>query len=128
MRKTISLLALAIAASTNVALASNVESATLKNVAIVKYDVSPLCVAISKGDLTTVKKFIEYGMNINETKNGMTPLMFAARYNQPEIAKLLIEKGAKVWEKDLNGFTALQHAEAGKAEKVIEVLKSVPRK
>lgn len=128
MKKTISLLGLALVAATNVALASNVETPTSKNIAIVKYDVTPLCVAISKGDLSTVKKFIEYGMDVNEAANGLTPLMYAARYNQPEIAKFLIDRGAKVWEKDNNGYTALQHAEAGKASQVVEILKQAPKK
>lgn len=128
MKKTISLLGLALLAATNVALASNVETSTSKNVAIYNSDVTPLFVAISKGDVATVKKFIEYGVDVNESRNGMTPLMYAARYNNAEIAQFLIEKGADVSAKDNNGFTALQLAEGGKATKVIEVLKAALKK
>src|SRR4051812_36723780 len=60
------------------------------------FNASPLCVAISKGDIEVVKKFIEYGASINEYSNGMTPLMFAARYNNVEILKLLIANGADI--------------------------------
>ena len=67
--------------------------------------VSPLCLAISKGDIATVKKFIELGSNVNEKSRGMTPLMYAARYNKAEIIKLLIANGAKLKIKDDKGFT-----------------------
>ncbi|WP_313807005.1 ankyrin repeat domain-containing protein [Flavobacterium sp.] len=128
MKKTISLLGLALVAATNVALASNVETTNSQAIEIVNYDATPLCVAISKGDVTTVKKFIEYGANVNERNNGMTPLMFAARYNNAEIAKILLDNGADLNAKDNNNKTALQHAEAGKAEKVIEVLNQYKKK
>lgn len=128
MKKTISLLGLALIATANVALASNVETSTSKNVAIVSYDVTPLFVAISKGDVATVKKFVEYGVDVNESKNGMTPLMYAARYNNAEIAKFLIEKGADISAKDNNGFTALKLAEGGKATQVAEVIKAASKK
>lgn len=128
MKKTISLLGLALIATANVALASNVETSTSKNVAIVNYDVTPLFVAISKGDVATVKKFVEYGVNVNESKNGMTPLMYAARYNNAEIAKFLIEKGADISAKDNNGYTALKLAEGGNATQVAEVIKAASKK
>lgn len=129
MKKTISLLGLALVAASNVTLASNVVTPASKNVAaIVQFDATPLCVAISKGDVTAVKKFVEYGMDVNERKNGMTPLMFAARYNQPEIAKFLIEKGADIYAKDNNDFTALKHAEAAKATQVIDIIKEASSK
>lgn len=128
MKKTISLLGLALLAATNVALASDVETSTSKNVAVYSFDVTPLFVAISKGDVVTVKKFIEYGIDVNETKNGVTPLMIAVRYNNAEIAKFLIEKGADVDAKDLNGRTALQLAEAAKATQVAEVIRTASKK
>ena len=124
MKKTISLLGLALMAATNVALASNVEGSTSKGISVVKYDATPLCVAISKGDIATVKKLVEYGVDVNERKNSMTPLMYAARYNNAEIAKFLIEKGADVYAKDDNGFTALKHAEAVKHTEVAEIIKA----
>ncbi|RAR49089.1 ankyrin repeat domain-containing protein [Flavobacterium lacus] len=93
-----------------------------------KYYATPLCVAISKGEVDVVRKFIEYGADINETTNGLTPLMYAARYNQVEIIKLLLAKGANLKAKDERGFTALNHAENSKATEAIEFLKNHSKK
>jgi ankyrin repeat protein len=125
MKKTIIILGLALVAFTNVAGASTVStvSTVTTSTEIVNYDNTPLCAAIMKGDLATVKKFIEYGANVNEEANGMTPLMFAARYNKVEILKYLLEKGADKKLKDENGFTALKYAENSKALEAIDYLK-----
>ncbi|MGS2741208.1 ankyrin repeat domain-containing protein [Sinomicrobium sp. M5D2P17] len=85
-------------------------------------NVSPLCLAISKGDVETVKKFIELGSDVNEKSRGMTPLMYAARYNKTEIIKLLIANGAKLKVKDDKGFTALKHAELSNAAEAVSVI------
>ncbi|WP_317163834.1 ankyrin repeat domain-containing protein [Flavobacterium phycosphaerae] len=84
---------------------------------------SPLCTAIYKGDLTTVKKFVEYGADVNEESNGMTPLMFAARYNKVDIIKYLLEKGAKKEVKDERGYTALKYAEFSNSQEALAILK-----
>ncbi|MBA4154985.1 ankyrin repeat domain-containing protein [Flavobacterium sp.] len=89
-----------------------------------KYYATPLCVAISKGEVEVVRKFIEYGANVNEKTNGLTPLMYAARYNQVEIIKILLEKGADAKVKDDKGFTALDHAENSKATEAVAILKN----
>lgn len=84
---------------------------------------TPLCVAISKGEIAIVKKFVEYGADVNERSNGMTPLMIAARYNKVEIIKFLLEHGANLNAKDDKGFTALKHAELSSAKEAILILK-----
>ena len=86
---------------------------------------TPLVLAITKGDITVVKKFIEYGVDVNEMTNGKTPLMYAARYNELEIVKLLLEKGAKTNIKDSNHFTALDYARISNANEVFEYLKNL---
>lgn len=86
---------------------------------------TPLVLAITKGDVSVVKKFIEYGVDVNEMTNGKTPLMYAARYNNLEIVKLLLDKGAKTNIKDSNNLTALDYARISKATEVFEYLKNL---
>lgn len=88
-----------------------------------KTDVSPFCKAIAKGDFETVKKMIELGADINKKSAGLTPAMYAARFNKVEILKLLISKGADLKAKSDTGFTAKRYAEisnAFEAKAVIE--------
>ncbi|RZJ66134.1 MAG: ankyrin repeat domain-containing protein [Flavobacterium sp.] len=122
MKKSIVYLGIALVSFINVSMANetttSVSSAKIENV----YGNTPLCVAISKGDLEVVKKFVEYGADINEKSNGMTPLMIAARYNNVQITEYLLSKGAKADEKSENGFTALRWAEASGAKEVAAVL------
>lgn len=123
MKKTI-ILGLALVAFSNVALATNVQSATPKFELVKEYkNPTPLAAAICKGDVETVKKFIEYGADINEKSNGMTPLMLAARYNNVEIINLLLAKGANLKEKDEKGNSALKYAELSNATQAAERLK-----
>lgn len=83
---------------------------------------SPLAVAIAKGDVETVKKFVSYGIDINEKSNNMTPLMLAARYNKVEIINLLLENGANVKTTNSKGFTALKYAQLSNAAEAVTVL------
>ncbi|MGC4041335.1 MAG: ankyrin repeat domain-containing protein [Flavobacterium sp.] len=122
MKKTIIILGVALVAFTNLAGASTVSTASSASITVVEGN-SPLCNAILKGDIESVKKFIEYGANINEMSNGLTPLMFAARYNKVEILKYLVEKGADKQIKDERGNTAMKYAENSKSVEAIEFLK-----
>ncbi|KGO83403.1 ankyrin repeat domain-containing protein [Flavobacterium beibuense] len=126
MKKTIIYLGLAIFAFSSAAMASTTVQPASAGFELVKeyYSVTPLCNAICKGDVETVKKFIEYGVDVNETSNGKTPLMLAARYNNVEIMKLLIDNGAYVGAKDERGHTAEKYAEASKAKEALEFLKN----
>ena len=88
--------------------------------------ITPLCTAISKGDVEAVRKFLEYGADVNQKSNGMTPLMMAARYNNVEVIKMLIDKGADIKAKNDNGFTALKFAELSNAHDAVTYLKAIP--
>jgi ankyrin repeat protein len=124
MKKTIIYAGLAFLAFTNIALAKQITATPISfSSEMVAYEVTPLCNAIVKGDIATVKKFIEYGADVNESANGMTPLMLAARYNKVEILKLLLEKGANTNAKDERGYTALQYAQLSNATDAIAILK-----
>lgn len=119
MKKSIVYLSLALALSAN-AFASDFKSNN--------YAPNPLCIAISKGDSETAKKIVEYGGDVNQTYNGLTPLMIAARYNNVEMINLLIAKGANVATKDEKGNTALRYAELSNAKEAVEILKVALKK
>ena len=124
MKKSIVYLGVALVAFANVSMASNVNSfSEMKMKSEFTETVTPLSVAISKGDIQTVKKIVEYGADVNEISNGLSPLMFAARYNKIEILKFLLSKGARLDEKDENGFTALKYAELSNAKEAAQLLK-----
>lgn len=123
MKKTIIIFGLALVAFANVSFASNSSVSRKNNISIVSMLQSPLCAAVVKGDLETVKKFIEYGADVNETSGGVTPLMLAARFNHVEIVKLLLENGARIETKDEKGYTAIKYAEMSKATAALELLK-----
>lgn len=85
---------------------------------------SPLHLAISKGDIEGVKTFVKYGADLNKIVNDMTPLMIAARFNEFEIIKILLENGASPFYKNDKGFKALDYAKYAKANESIAILKN----
>ncbi len=123
MKKTIIILGLALVGFTNLATANTVSTLATSPSVVGNYGNSPLCNAILKGDMATVKKFIEYGADVNEMSNGLTPLMFAARYNKIDILRYLMEKGADKDIKDERGNNALKYAENSKSVEAVEFLK-----
>jgi uncharacterized protein len=126
MRKSIVYLGLALIAFTNVSLATTSTSFSNEKQEFLMYNTpSPLDIAISKGDIESVKKFIEYGVDVNELSNGLSPLMLAARYNKVEIMKILIANGALINAKNENGLTALKYAELSNAKEAFLFLKQV---
>jgi len=126
MKKSIVYLGVALVAFTNVSLASNFKSFNAdKKVITSTYDASPLNVAILKGDLQIVLKFIEYGADVNQISEDMTPLMTAARYNKVEIIKILLAQGAKPGVKNEKGFTALKYAQLSNAAEAVAILKDL---
>ncbi|HEX8016982.1 MAG TPA: ankyrin repeat domain-containing protein [Flavobacterium sp.] len=126
MKKSIVYLGVALVAFTNVSLASNFKSFNAdKKVITSAYDASPLNVAILKGDIQSVLKFIEYGADVNEKSEEMTPLMTAARYNKVEIIKILLAQGAKPGVKNEKGFTALKYAQLSNAAEAVAILKDL---
>ncbi|URM35941.1 ankyrin repeat domain-containing protein [Flavobacterium anhuiense] len=125
MKKSVIYLGLALVTFGNVAMASNGVSIVKNTIERTGYTASPLNVAISKGDIETVKKFIEYGADVNLISEDLTPLMTAARYNKFEIIKILLANGAKANTKNENGFTALRYAELSNASESIAILKDL---
>jgi len=66
--------------------------------------------AIEKGDAGAVQKLIEEGLNVNLARSGVTPLMVAASKGQEEIARVIIEAGVNINEKNDDGWNALHKA------------------
>lgn len=87
-------------------------------------DISTFCKAIVKGDYDTVKSLIDLGEDVNQKALGMTPAMFAARYNRAEILKLLIENGADLTLRSNQGFSVKKYAELSNATDALSVLES----
>ncbi|HEX8576871.1 MAG TPA: ankyrin repeat domain-containing protein [Flavobacterium sp.] len=129
MKKSIAYLGIALLSLGNVALASNSFNATLENRTItIKTTLTPLCQAIVKGDLETIKKMIGFGCNINEASSGMTPLMLAARYNNVEVIELLLANGAYPNVKNDKGYTALKCAQLSNAKEAVALLQQKRKK
>ena len=68
--------------------------------------------AVITGNLDAVKQHIKAGTDINEKEpmSGSTPLMTAATFNKPDIAKALIDAHADLSIKNNDGGTALHNA------------------
>ncbi|WP_298346177.1 ankyrin repeat domain-containing protein [uncultured Algibacter sp.] len=87
------------------------------------FKVNSFCVSIAKGDLETVQKLISRGADVNAKSNGMTPLMYAAKFNRTDILELLIVHGANLKVKSDKKMTALKYAQlhgAKDAEAILE--------
>jgi ankyrin repeat protein len=79
----------------------------------------------SFGDLDSVQVLLSAGAEVNvQDKNGMTPLMWAARWGDAQRVEALVAAGAKVTVRDNNGKSALDWArgQGGKAQQTIAVL------
>ncbi|MGB5818292.1 MAG: ankyrin repeat domain-containing protein [Saonia sp.] len=90
-------------------------------------EINSFCKAIIQGDIDTVKRMIELGENVNRKSLGMTPAMFAARYNKAEILELLIQNGAKLNAKSEKGHTAKKYAELSNAKEALAVIETAMR-
>ena len=127
MKKSVVIIALAMAFSVSTLNAKNV----ISNVAVYEASfvktstVSPFCMSIVKGDIETVQKLIDLGVNVNKTSNGLTPAMYAAKYNRLDILKLLVENGAKLKLKSPKGLTAKKMAEASNAKDTLAYLENL---
>ena len=81
--------------------------------------------ATERGDVEKVKTLLAADpslVNAQLPSNKGTPLIFAIVYAKPEVAKLLLEKGADVNAKASNGQTALHQASAYGQLEVVKLL------
>jgi len=91
---------------------------------IAKVEVSAFCKAIMQGDIDTVKRLIELGEDVNKKSLGMTPAIFAARYNKAEILELLIDNGANLRIKSDKGYTAKKYAQLSNATEALAIIEA----
>ncbi|WP_394751127.1 ankyrin repeat domain-containing protein [Spongiimicrobium salis] len=125
MKKTIvTLTAACMLAVTGISANNNAEhtDAAVMETNVVAPEISSFCKAIVKGDIDTVRSLIELGENINRKSLGMTPAMFAARYNKTEILKLLIKEGADLKIRCDKGYTIKKYAELSNAKEALAIL------
>ncbi len=108
--------------ATNVEMTADSHNYDLTNV---KVKVNPFCMAIVKGDLEAVNKMIELGSDVNQKSEGMTPLMYAARYNRVDIIKVLVKKGANIKARDSKGYNAMKFAKLSNATDAIALLEEL---
>lgn len=116
MKKSIIISAMALCVSFGTFANTSIKTFNDNSVTSVReFKVNPFCVSIAKGDFETVKKLVELGAEINQKSEGMTPAMYAAKYNRTDILQLLIDNGANLKLKSDKGYTALKYAELHKA-------------
>jgi hypothetical protein len=88
-----------------------------------------LLLTMEKNRLDLAKQFISAGVDVNyqyplskSYADGMTPLLYAAKWGDFEIIKLLTEKGANVNSRDIKGNTVLSTARANNHESIYNYL------
>jgi len=127
MKKTIIISAMAVCLSfVNVNAKSFSES--FNNTTVTTFKVSAFCLSVVKGDFDTVKKLIDLGTDVNSKSNGMTPAMYAAKFNRTEILELLIANGANLKVKSDQGWTAKKYAEIHKATDALAMIETALEK
>ncbi|UKM66298.1 ankyrin repeat domain-containing protein [Flavobacteriaceae bacterium GSB9] len=122
MKKTIIISAIALCFSV-VSANATTEHLIANNSVEAYFKVNSFCVSIAKGDLETVQKLIARGADVNAKSNGMTPVMYAAKYNRTEILKLLIAHGADLKARCDKRKTALKYAELHGADDAAAIIK-----
>jgi ankyrin repeat protein len=90
----------------------------------VEVNVSSFCKAVIQGDIKTVNRLIALGENVNQKSLGMTPAMYAARYNKFEILSILIEHGANLKMLSNQGFSVKQYAEFSNATEALAIIET----
>jgi ankyrin repeat protein len=126
MKKSILTLSIVILAMGSNLMANEITQTTrvLNNELITNVDVSTLCKAVIQGDVLTVKRLIDLGEDVNQKSLGMTPAMYAARYNKVEVLSLLIKNGANLNMKSNQGFTVKRYAELSNAEEALVIIET----
>lgn len=109
---------LAIVKDNNEAAKALIEAGALLDVQDKEKGISPLSLAIARGNVEMVNYLLERKANPDLIdSNGFSSLAYAAAYGQAEIVKALIAHNAEVNAVDKNGNTILQLVDLGKSPK-----------
>ncbi|MBU2995023.1 ankyrin repeat domain-containing protein [Cellulophaga baltica] len=126
MKKSISIAVLSFALCTASMKASTFKTPETVPNAIVKLDkpegLNSFCHAILKGKVDVVKNMIALGEDVNQKSLGLTPAIFAARYNKTEILEILIANGADLKVKSDRKHGIKRYAELSKAKEALVVI------
>ncbi|WP_299326128.1 ankyrin repeat domain-containing protein [uncultured Maribacter sp.] len=110
---------------TTVLAAENETLAPMNSIELVsRADISSFCKAVIQGDLETVKRLIDLGEDVNQKSLGMTPAMFAARYNKVAVLEMLIINGADLKTQSSQGYTAKRYAELSNASEALKLIET----
>ncbi|APQ16515.1 ankyrin repeat domain-containing protein [Maribacter hydrothermalis] len=121
---TLSMVALTMGTTVMAAEKANLSTTTPEINVVSRIEISSFCKAVIKGDLETVSSLIALGEDVNQKSLGMTPAMYAARYNKVEILQVLIENGADLKVQSSQGHTAKRYAELSNATEALELIES----
>ncbi|MGB3149553.1 MAG: ankyrin repeat domain-containing protein [Maribacter sp.] len=126
MKKTILTLSLAFLFLGNGLMASETQSnfKFATETGVTEVELSSFCKAVMQGDIDMVKRMIELGEDVNKKSLGMTPVMYAARYNKAEVLQILIDHGANLRIKSNQGYSVQKYAELSNATDALAVLDS----
>jgi hypothetical protein len=78
--------------------------------------------ALETGNADVVRSIIDEGLNINNLRDGVTPLMIAASKGHAEIVTMLLEAGANINARSENGRTALHLAAEQGSAPIVDLL------
>lgn len=84
-----------------------------------------LCAAVKVGDEKILSYLLKKGADTEAMSNGKTPLMYAAKYDKLELAKLLIKKGANKDFISPKGATALNYAKKYENARLVTYLQEL---
>lgn len=124
MKKTVTVLALALSLTIPTVNATNFETlSTPVTVVEENTTVSPICEAAAKGNIEKVKQLLNNGVDVNKKSNGMLPIHYAAKFNRVDVIKVLITAGSEIHATCDKGLTAVRHAEKTNAKEAVQFLK-----
>ncbi|MBB4807580.1 ankyrin repeat protein [Chryseobacterium defluvii] len=81
-----------------------------------------LALSIKMNSTQIFQKLIDEKADLEKSCDGKTPLMFAAKYGNADLAKKLLQNGAKKDAKTDKGYTALDYAKKYEKPEVIQLL------